>query len=79
MEILGNLGESWESWGILGSLETMCMVDHFCMVAEAILQLNFQRKCSSWASMHQNFACNGYVTVKNGYVTVKNDLLLFFS
>ena len=57
----------------------MCMVDHFCMVAEAILQLNFQRKCSSWASMHQNFACNGYVTVKNGYVTVKNDLLLFFS
>ena len=35
------------------------------MIADAILDLNFQRKCSFWASRSQNFACgagNGYVT-----------------
>ena len=43
------------------------------MVAEAILDLNFQRKCSSWASRSQNFACgacNGYVTVRKRFVFV---------
>ena len=51
----------------------MCMVDHFCMVAEAILQLNFQRKCSSWASMikispaaHVKRLCNGQRRLCNG-------------
>ena len=54
----GNLGESW---GILGNLGGPCMVDHLhdgphawnmhggpLLVAEAIRQLNFQGKCSSW-------------------------------
>ena len=43
------------------------------MVAEAILDLNFQRKCSSWASGSQNFACgacNGCVTVRKRFVFV---------
>ena len=43
------------------------------MIAEAILDLNFQRKCSFWASRSQNFACgacNGYVTVRKRFVFV---------
>ena len=43
------------------------------MVAEAILDLIFQRKCSSWASRSQNFACgacNGCVTVRKRFVFV---------
>ena len=73
-------GPKGESWGILEDHAwwTTCMVDHMhggpSMVAEAILELNFQRKCASWGppciknlpSAH----CKRLVTVRKRFVFV---------
>ena len=46
------------------------------MVAESILDINFEGKCSSWASRSQNFACGA---CNNGYVKRSENGLFLFS